>query len=131
MIYGIGTDICDIARIVRVFERHADRFPQRILGPDEYLVYQARRQKVEQRGMKYLATRFAAKEAFSKAIGTGIRLPMTWHNCEILSQPSGKPYIKLHNELEELFEKNRLKAHVSITDEVTFVMAFVVVESIE
>ena len=131
MIYGIGTDICEILRITRVYERHADRFPERILGSDEYLVYQARQQKVAQRGVKYLATRFAAKEAFSKAIGTGIRLPMTWRDCEILSEPSGKPCIKLHNELEALFEKNRLKAHVSITDEVTFVMAFVVVEYIE
>lgn len=131
MIYGIGTDICEIERIVQVSEWHADRFPQRILGPDEYLVYQRRKEKVPQRGIKYLATRFAAKEAFSKAIGMGIRLPMTWQRCEILSQSSGQPYIKLHGELEEWFEQNKLKAHVSITDEVSFVMAFVVVERIE
>ncbi|MGL4666564.1 MAG: holo-ACP synthase [Saezia sp.] len=131
MIYGIGTDICEIARIAQVFERHAERFPLRILGTDEYLVYEARRQKVAQRGIKYLATRFAAKEAFSKAIGMGIRMPMTWHNCEILSLPSGQPYIKLNNDLKDWFEQKRLKAHVSITDEVSFVMAFVVVENIE
>lgn len=131
MIYGIGTDICEIERIVQVSERHADRFPQRILGPCEYVVYQKRKEKVPQRGIKYLATRFAAKEAFSKAVGMGIRLPMTWRRCEILSKPSGQPYIKLHGELEEWFEQNKLKAHVSITDEVSFVMAFVVVERIE
>lgn len=131
MIYGIGTDICDVGRIEAVLQQHAERFPMRILGDEEYLTFQARKQKVFQRGVKYLATRFAAKEAFSKAIGTGIRPPMTWRNCEILSLASGKPYFKLHGGLIELFDQQRLKAHVSITDEKSFVMAFVVVEHIQ
>lgn len=131
MIYGVGTDICDVSRIEAVLQQHADRFPMRILGDEEYLIFHARKQKVLQHGVKYLATRFAAKEAFSKAIGTGIRPPMTWRDCEILSLPSGKPHIKLYHGLAELFAQQQLTAHVSITDEKSFVMAFVVVEHIQ
>ncbi|MEO8807154.1 MAG: holo-ACP synthase [Burkholderiaceae bacterium] len=131
MIYGIGTDICDVRRIAASLSRRGDRFAERVLGPHEIEVFRARRAKVETRGISYLATRFSAKEAFSKAIGTGMHMPMTWRACEIVKAPSGKPQIRLHGELAAWFAANRLRAHVSITDETDYAASFVVVEQSE
>ncbi len=78
MIVGIGTDLCDIRRIQQTLDRKTLRFAEKVLGPNELLVFQQRLAKVPARGVRYLATRFAAKEAFSKAIGLGMRMPMTW-----------------------------------------------------
>ena len=129
MIYGIGTDICDIRRIKATFERRGERFAERVLGPREIEVFHHRLGKVESRGMTYLATRFSAKEAFSKAIGMGMHMPMTWRSCEILNAASGKPEIRLHGELATWFEARRLVAHVSVTDETDYATTFVVVET--
>ena len=81
------------------------------------------------RGMRYLATRFSAKEAFSKAIGLGMRMPMTWRACEIVNARSGKPEIRLHGELAAWFDGARAVAHVTVTDETDYAAAFVVVET--
>ena len=131
MIYGVGTDICDVRRIAASLARRGERFAERVLGPHEIEVFRARRAKVESRGISYLATRFSAKEAFSKAIGMGMHLPMTWRACEVVKAPSGKPQIRLHGELAAWFEANRLRAHVSITDETDYAASFVVVEQSE
>ena len=80
--------------------------------------------------MRYLATRFSAKEAFSKAIGLGMRMPMTWRLCEVGKLPSGKPAIVLHGELKAWFEAQGLSAHVSVTDETDYAASFCVVEKI-
>ena len=131
MIYGVGTDICDVRRIAATLARRGDRFAERVLGPHELEVFRARRAKVESRGISYLATRFSAKEAFSKAIGMGMRMPMTWRACEVVKAPSGKPQIRLHGELAAWFEANRLRAHLSLTDETDYAASFVVVEQTE
>ena len=128
MIYGIGTDLCDVRRIEGVLARHGERFAERVLGPAELAVYRVRRTRSEGRGLRFVATRFSAKEAFSKAIGLGIRTPMTWSACQILNEPSGKPVIRLSGALAEWFDARRLRAHVSVTDESDYVAAFVVVE---
>ncbi len=128
MIYGIGTDIIDIRRIRDTVERRGERFAEKVLGENELAVYRARRARVAQRGLSYLATRFSAKEAFSKAIGLGLRMPMTWRACEILNAADGKPVIRLHGALAEWFGARRLRAHVSISDESDYAAAFVVVE---
>jgi holo-[acyl-carrier protein] synthase len=128
LIYGIGTDICDITRIAKALERHGERFAQRVLGPHEIEVFRVRRAKVEARGVTYLATRFSAKEAFSKAIGLGMRSPMTWQNCEVIKAASGKPEIRLHGALQAWFASRRLRAQVSVSDESSYACAFVVVE---
>ena len=91
MIYGIGTDICDIRRIEAALARRGQRFAHKVLGPRELKIYEARQARVAARGLRYLATRFAAKEAFAKAIGLGIHMPMTWRSCEILNAPGGRP----------------------------------------
>lgn len=132
MIYGIGTDICDIRRIAATMARRGgDRFAERVLGPAELQVFRARRERVEARGLRFLATRFSAKEAFSKAIGLGIRWPMTWKACEILNEPSGKPFVRLSGELATWFEARGLVAHVTVTDETDYAASFVVVQTRE
>jgi holo-[acyl-carrier protein] synthase len=131
VIYGIGTDICDIRRIEAALRRHGERFALKVLGPHEIEVFRQRRAGTLARGVRYLATRFSAKEAFSKAIGLGLRLPMTWRACEIVKAPSGKPEIRLHGELAAWFEARGLRAHVTVTDETDYAASFVVVETKE
>ena len=128
MIVGIGTDVCDIRRITATLERRGERFAERVLGPAELQVFHARRARVEARGIRYLATRFSAKEAFSKAIGLGIRSPMTWRACEILNEPSGKPVLRLSGELAAWFDAQGWVGHVTLTDESDYAASFVVVE---
>ena len=128
MIHGIGTDICDIRRLRATLARRGDRFADKVLGPTELQVFHARRARVEVRGVAYLATRFSAKEAFSKAIGMGMRMPMTWRACEILNLPSGQPFVRLHGALADWFTAQGLRAHVTLTDETDYAASFVVVE---
>jgi len=128
MIYGIGTDIIQIARVEAVLSRHGDRFAEKVLGEEELQKYHRRKQSVEARGIRFLATRFAAKEAFSKAIGLGMRTPMTWRAMQTLNAPSGKPVVVTSGPLREFMEKNGLTAQVSITDEAEYAVAFVIVE---
>ena len=128
MIYGLGTDLCDIRRIDAVLARRGDRFAEKVLGAHELGVWRRRRDRVPLRGVRYLATRFAAKEAFSKAIGLGLRWPMTWRACEVVTAPGGRPRIALHGELAAWFDARRLAAHVTLTDESDYAAAFVVVE---
>lgn len=128
MIYGIGTDVCDLRRLRRTWERRGERFAERVLGPHEIEVFRGRLARVEARGIAYLGTRFSAKEAFSKAIGLGMRSPMNWHDCEVVKAPSGKPEIRLHGPLAEWFSARQLRAHVSVSDEVDYAASFVVVE---
>ena len=131
MIFGIGSDICDIRRIEAAFARRGERFAERVLGARELAVYRARRRRSEARGLRFLATRFAAKEAFSKAVGLGIRMPMTWRACEIVNAASGKPEIALNGALAEWFVERRLFAHVSVSDESDYAAAFVFVETLD
>ena len=128
MIYGIGTDICKIPRIEAALARHGERFARKILGPQELEKFRARSAKNAVRGVRFLATRFAAKEAFSKAIGLGLRMPMTWPAAQMLNHPSGKPMIVCSGVLAEFMEKNRLSAQVTISDEEEYAVAFVIVE---
>ncbi|HTN49436.1 MAG TPA: holo-ACP synthase [Burkholderiaceae bacterium] len=129
MIFGIGTDIVEIGRIRGAVARFGDRFPQRVLGARELERYRDRRSRSEQRGLKFLATRFAAKEAVSKALGLGMRWPMTWRAVEILNDPSGRPVAFVSSaELRRFTERKRLRLHVSITDERELAMAYAVAE---
>jgi len=127
MIYGIGTDIVQISRIEAALGRSGDRFADKILGPDELVKYHARRAKNDVRGLRFLATRFSAKEAFSKAIGLGMRMPMTWRSAQMLNAPSGRPVIVCSGALDEFMRTNRLSAQVTISDEADYGVAFVIV----
>ena len=128
MIYGIGTDVCDIRRIEAVLTRQGVRFVRKVLTDAEFEVWQKRSARWPQRGLRYLATRFSAKEAFSKAVGLGIRMPMTWRSCEVANLPSGQPVIVLYGDLKTWFEAQGLRAHVTVTDETDYAASFVVVE---
>jgi holo-[acyl-carrier protein] synthase len=127
MIYGIGTDIVQISRVEAALARSGERFAEKILGPEELVKYHARRAKNEVRGLRFLATRFSAKEAFSKAIGLGMRMPMTWRSAQMLNAPSGKPVIVCSGALEEFMREHRLSAQVTISDEADYGVAFVIV----
>ncbi len=129
MIYGIGTDICDIRRIRASLEKHGERFAQKVLSDNEMQTYRARSERWPERGVRYVATRFSAKEAFSKAIGLGMRMPMTWRLCEVAKLPSGQPTIVLHGVLKEWFEAKGLSAHVSVSDESDYATSYLVVET--
>jgi holo-[acyl-carrier-protein] synthase len=128
MIYGIGTDICDIRRIRASLDKHGERFAQKVLSDNELQTYRARSERWPERGVRYVATRFSAKEAFSKAIGMGMRMPMTWRLCEVAKLPSGQPTIVLHGVLKEWFEAKGLSAHVSVSDESDYATSYCVVE---
>lgn len=129
MIFGIGTDICDVRRIDATWTRRGERFAERVLGPAELRIFHARLARAPARGVRFLATRFSAKEAFAKAIGLGIRMPMTWRACEILNEPSGKPFVHLSGVLAAWFDARALVAHVTVSDESDYATSFVVVET--
>lgn len=128
MIYGIGTDICDVRRIRASLERLGDRFAEKVLAEGELATWRARSARWPDRGVRYMATRFSAKESFSKAIGLGMRMPMTWRHCEIVNLPSGQPSIVLHGALKEWFEARGLQVHLTVTDESDYAASFCVVE---
>lgn len=127
MIYGIGTDIVQISRVEAALKRSGPRFAEKILGPQELEKYRARSAKNAVRGLRFLATRFSAKEAFSKAIGMGMRMPMTWRSAQMLNDPSGKPVIVCSGALGDFMREHRLSAQVTISDEADYGVAFVIV----
>lgn len=129
-IAGIGTDLVRLERIQRVYQRHGAKFVKRILGQQEIVVFERRNQRDAHRGMRFLATRFAAKEAFSKAIGLGIHSPMAWSRMQTLPRPGGKPVVQLSEPLAAWYAQRFGTAHVSLTDEGDLVMAFVVIEAL-
>ncbi|WP_394754926.1 holo-ACP synthase [Rhodoferax sp.] len=130
MIYGIGTDVCDVRRIRASIARHGERFALKILSDAEFATWQARSARWPERGVRYLATRFSAKEAFSKAIGLGMTMPMTWRLCEVDKLASGKPTLVLHGALKDWFDARGLTAHISVTDETDYAASFCVVENL-
>lgn len=124
MILGIGTDLVEIERIEAALARWGERFARRILVPRE-LDRLARHRKPA----AYLAKRFAAKEAFSKALGTGIHAPVTWQNIGVVNHASGRPYVELSAPLAALVERRGVRSvHLSLTDERGMAAAFVVLE---
>lgn len=124
MIYGVGTDLIEIQRIDRALKRFGERFARRILCEPELRRFKAHRQPVA-----YLAKRFAAKEAFTKALGTGIHAPANWHGVWVVNLPSGKPVLEFSPELKTLLHKKKiLSSHVSLTDEREMAAATVILE---
>ena len=128
MIHGIGVDLIEIARIEAACARFGERFARRILTERELERWNARRARSEQRGIAFLATRFAAKEAISKALGLGMRMPMTWRAVEVLNDPSGRPIAVAHGELRAYLESRHLRLHVSLTDERLMAAAYAIAE---
>ncbi len=124
MILGIGTDIARIERFERAIHRHGDRFAERLLGEAE-----RERFNGHPAPASYLAKRFAAKEAFVKALGTGLRLGMRWTEIQVVNDALGRPSLVLAGQAHELAMATGVRAaHLSISDEEALVVAFVVLE---
>ncbi|HVL35128.1 MAG TPA: holo-ACP synthase [Burkholderiales bacterium] len=124
MIFGVGTDVVEIARIEGALGRYGDRFARRILCPSELERFAAHRQPAA-----YLAKRFAAKEAFTKALGTGIRAPANWHGVWVRNLPSGRPVLEYSDALKTLLAEREIgRSHLSLTDERGVAMATVILE---
>ncbi|MFY9317265.1 MAG: holo-ACP synthase [Burkholderiales bacterium] len=124
MIYGVGTDLIEVKRIERVLRRFGDRFAQRILCEPELKRFRAHKQPVH-----YLAKRFAAKEAFTKALGTGIHAPANWHGVWVINLKSGKPQLEFSDELQKLLKQKQIRSsHLSLTDEREIASATVILE---
>ena len=124
MIYGVGTDVVEIARIENALARYGERFARRILSESEFSRFKSHRLPAA-----YLAKRFAAKEAFVKALGTGIHAPANWHGVWVKNLPSGQPVLQFSRELEDLLkQKQILQAHVSLSDERGVAFATVILE---
>jgi len=124
MIFGIGTDIVEVARIEASIEQFGDEFAKRILAQSEFTSYLESQIKP-----RFLAKRFAAKEAFAKALGTGLRAPATFQNIAVSHDDLGKPILILATDLQVLLQtKNITQTHISISDEKNLAAAFVVLE---
>ncbi len=124
MIVGIGTDLCEIGRVQRALDRFGERFARKILVDSEL-----GRFRTSRRPAAYLAKRFAAKEALSKALGTGIHFPMSWHNVAVENARGGRPQLRCFGALSELLSRRGVThAHVSLSDETGMACAFVVLE---
>ncbi|HEY4998180.1 MAG TPA: holo-ACP synthase [Usitatibacter sp.] len=124
MIVGIGTDVCSVARIEKTLERFGDRFVKRILTAEERARFDRTRDKAG-----HVAKRFAAKEAFAKAIGTGIHPPFAWHSITVTRDPRGKPGIRPSAKMAEHLKALGVSGlHISLTDDAGVAMAFVVLE---
>ncbi len=125
MIFGIGADLASVARIESALFRHGDRFLHRILREDEVSEYAKTPQPA-----RFLAKRFAAKEAFSKAWGTGIGAELGWHDIAVGHDSFGKPLISPSERIRQHMATRSMSAHITLTDEADHALAFVVLETL-
>lgn len=124
MIYGIGIDVIQPHRVARLLEKYGDRFVKRVLTPLEQPRYLRSAQPV-----LFLANRFAAKEAFSKAMGTGFRYPVTLQCISVVQNSAGKPGLAFNESLEAMVQRNGITGHhLTISDESNLACACVVLE---
>ena len=124
MIFGVGTDVVEIERIRKALDRWGERFAERILCAPELVRFKKHKQPAA-----YLAKRFAAKEAFTKALGTGIKAPANWHGVWVANLPSGKPELQFSPGLKSLLDRKQIQqAHLSLADERGIAVATVILE---
>ena len=124
MIFGVGTDVVEIGRIEKALARWGERFAERILCAPELKRFRSHKQPAS-----YLAKRFAAKEAFTKALGTGIKAPANWHGVWVTNHPSGKPELEFSDPLRALLSGRGIsRSHLSLADERGVAVATVILE---
>jgi holo-[acyl-carrier protein] synthase len=126
MIYGLGTDIVALARVAALWQAHGAAFAAKVLTTVELQEFTSAREPA-----RFLAKRFAAKEAFGKALGTGLRAPATLHNIGVGHDDLGKPIFVLHDSLTAHLQGAKLSAHLSLSDERDYVVAVAIVERSE
>jgi holo-[acyl-carrier protein] synthase len=125
MIFGIGTDIVEYARIEKLHRRYGDRFAERILSEREIAEYQGQTHPA-----RFLAKRFATKEAFAKAVGSGLREPVSMRRIGTTHDGLGKPVLQFDETLRTYLAQLGINGHhLSISDEREMVVAFVVLET--
>jgi holo-[acyl-carrier protein] synthase len=124
VIHGIGTDIVTIARLGEMIARHGDRALEKLLAPAEQDACRHHSDPV-----RFLAKRFAAKEALGKALGTGIRTPVLLPAIEVCHDELGKPLFHFHGELSAFMDRHGYRCHLSLSDEKEQVIAFAIVET--
>jgi len=124
VIFGVGTDVVEIGRIEKALGRWGERFAERILCAPELARFRKHRQPAA-----YLAKRFAAKEAFTKALGTGVKAPANWHGVWVVNQASGKPQLEFSSRLQAVLSRRGIsRAHLSLADERGVAVATVILE---
>lgn len=123
MIFGIGTDIVAVARMAAYWQRHGVRGLEKMLAPAEREACRSSSDPA-----RFLAKRFAAKEALGKAFGTGIRAPVLLPDIAVEHDELGKPFFGYSPALAAHFAARGIKAHLSISDEHDYVVAFVILE---
>ncbi|QDX80423.1 holo-[acyl-carrier-protein] synthase [Denitratisoma sp. DHT3] len=123
MIHGIGTDLAEIARFGALFQRHGERALAKLLAPAERDACRASPDPA-----RFLAKRFAAKEALGKALGSGVRAPLLLPAVAVGHDALGKPTFEFNAELAALFARRGLTAHLSLSDEGGYALAFVILE---
>lgn len=128
MIAGIGCDVVELKRVEDVLIKHGERFVERILTPNEMPLYRKRLSLSQNHALAFVASRWAAKEAVSKALGTGIAEDVTFHSMEVMHNAKGAPLMLFRNALGERLMNEGIFVHISITDEKTMVAAFAVAE---
>lgn len=125
MIYGIGLDLLDLERIERLHHKYGERFERHVLTLDEMNQYQSVGRKTH-----YLATRFSGKEAISKALGLGLRAPMTLHSVSIISNKIGKPDLIFEAKLRQHLDDLRVNGvFVSFSHEGSLLSSYAIAES--
>ena len=125
MIFGVGTDIVAVARLGKLYERHGERAVDKLLAPAERADFVRAADPA-----RFLAKRFAAKEALGKALGIGVAAPATLGNSAVVHDELGKPTFAYAPPLASYLAERGLTAHLSISDEQDFALAFVVLEHI-
>lgn len=124
MILGVGVDLIEVTRIRDTFARFGDRFVRRILHESEIAYCLSHRDPAP-----FLAARFAAKEAISKAFGTGITSELGWTDMEIGKRASGEPFVIMHGAGAELFQRRgAIRLHLSLSHTVHYAIAQAVLE---
>ncbi len=123
MIHGIGTDIVAVKRLQAMWERHGDKALAKLLAPQEMADFESAADKG-----RFLAKRFAAKEAFSKALGTGVRPPAVLTAMAVTHDELGKPHLTCCGQLAKMVENQNLLTHLSISDESDYAIAYVILE---
>tara|TARA_A100000164_G_C21816615_1_gene728182 strand:+ start:738 stop:1148 length:411 start_codon:yes stop_codon:yes gene_type:complete len=131
MIFGTGIDMIKLDRVSNVLNRYDTKFPKKILGLDELEKYYYYKKKDNNKSLSFLASRFAAKEAFSKALGLGIRAPMSWKNIQFLNNKLGAPKALIMGSLKKFMDKNTLVTEVSISDTKEYCIALIILLQIK
>lgn len=128
-ILGLGCDILEVGRIENLLRKGRESFIKRVLTPEEIAEYERRSDKSAPRGTLYIATRYCAKEAFSKAMGTGVGEQFSFQDLSVLNDEMGRPRLVYSERLLMWLNSRRAYAQMSLSDEQNYAMSTVILYS--